>query len=105
MRILKASVIIMGVLIVLGVIGLVYVVVNRAAGPGDTGPAANGLPDPDQAALVRLGMPAGTTVRQTQAAPGRVILHLSVPGQGDWIYVIPTDGDGRILKIAVTATE
>lgn len=104
MRALKASVIIMGVLIVLGVIVLVFALVSRIGEEAaDTETA--GLPSQSPVDLVALGLPEGTAVRRVVPNGATVILHLAVPGQGEWIYIVPAQGAGTIVKIAVSAAE
>lgn len=97
---LKTSVIVMGVLILLGLGAVVYGVVTRtqSAFKGEE------LPDLAKAAVVKLGLP-GAQVKAVTVSDRTLALHLAVPGQGEWVYVIPLTGEGRVLKIAIGAGE
>jgi len=100
-KLLTISVIVMGVLILAGTIALVIGIMKRADSSGITtrGPAL----DPAKGVLLRLKLPQETKVRSmTRTDKGLAIL-LAIPGQGDWIYLVPTSGDGPIVKIAVSA--
>jgi hypothetical protein len=88
----------MGLLIVVGVAALVYAMATRGGGEAR-------LPDIDKAALVRLGLPEGTELRAVTAVDRGVALHLVVPGKGHWVYIVPTSGDGRVVKLAVSARD
>ncbi len=100
-KLLTASVIVMGVLILAGTVALVIGIINRADKSGLAGLAT--APDPAKGLLVRLKLPEETKVRSmTRTDKGLAVL-LAVPGRGEWIYVIPTDGAGPIVKIAVSA--
>ncbi len=98
MTIVKTSVIVMGILLVLGLAFLGYRVSNQ---PGALVAAAL---NPDKALLVRLGLPADSKILSVATSDKTLTLHLAIPGQGQWIYVIPLAGDGRMLKIAVSDT-
>ena len=100
-KLLTVSVIVMGVLILAGTVALVIGIINRADEAGIAGRTTT--PDPAKGLLVRLNLPQDTKVRSlTRTDKGLAIL-LSVPGQGEWIYVVPTEGGGPIVKIAVSA--
>jgi hypothetical protein len=99
LALIKASVIVMGVLIVVGVGYMAYSLVGRSG-------SALRAPTLDaNAAILRLGLPAETKVRTMTLSERTLALHLAIPGQGDWIYVVPLTGEGRILKIAIGAGE
>lgn len=99
-KLLTASVIIMGVLILAGTVALVIGVLRRAE---TTGAADRFAADPAKGVIVRLKLPEETKVRSmTRTDKGLAIL-LTIPGRGDWIYVVPTEGGGPIVKIAVSA--
>lgn len=97
---LKTSVIVMGVLILLGLGAVVYGVVTKTQS-AFTGGAA---PDLAKAAIIKLGVPAAQV--KAMAVSDRILaLHLAIPGQGEWVYAIPLSGEGRILKIAIGTGE
>lgn len=99
LAIVKTAVIAMGVLIFVGVVVLVYGLVTRGATTlSTTAPA-----DPAKAAIMRLGLPAETQVKSMAVSDRTLSLHLAIPGQGEWIYVVPLSGEGRFLKIAIGA--
>jgi hypothetical protein len=97
---LKTGVIVMGILILLGLGAVVYGVMSR------TQQAFKGAEAPDlaKAAIVKLGL-AEAQVKSMSVSDRALALHLSIPQQGEWIYVIPLSGDGRILKIAIGTGE
>jgi hypothetical protein len=97
MALLKTGVIVMGILIILGLGAVVYGVVNKA---GNAFKGGEGL-DLAKSATMTLGLPAATQVKAMTASDKALALHLSIPGQGEWIYVIPLSGSGHVLKIAV----
>ena len=101
LAIIKTSVIAMGVLIFVGVVVLVYGLVSRGATTlSTTAPA-----DPAKAAIMRLGLPPETQVKSMAVSDRTLSLYLVIPGQGEWIYVVPLAGEGRLLKIAIGAGE
>jgi len=101
LAIVKTAVIAMGVLIFVGVVVLVYGLVSRGATTlSTTAPA-----DPAKAAIMRLGLPAETQVKSMAVSDRTLSLHLAIPGQGEWIYIVPLSGEGRLLKIAIGAGE
>jgi hypothetical protein len=101
LALIKASVIVMGVVIVLGVGYLAFSLAGRSSAPALRAPPI----DAARAAIVNLGLPAETKVRTMTLSDRTLALHLAVPGQGEWIYVVPLTGEGRILKIAIGAGE
>ncbi|MEQ8696325.1 MAG: hypothetical protein RLT05_07165 [Bauldia litoralis] len=99
-KMLTASVIVMGVLILAGTVALVIGIMKRA---DSNGIASRPVPDAAKGVLVRLKLPQDTKVRSmTRTDKGLAIL-FAIPGKGDWIYLVPTEGDGPIVKIAVSA--
>ena len=94
--VLKFVVIGMAVLIVVGVAALGYGLATRG------GSIARAPADPQQALAVPLGLPAGTEVKQIAMGERGVAIHVTIPGQGPWVYVVPLTGSGPILRIAVT---
>ena len=101
LALIKTSVIAMGVLIFVGVIALVYGLVTRTTSTLSAPPPL----DTAKAAIVRLGLPAETQLRTMSVSDRTLALHLVIPGQGEWIYVVPLSGEGRLLKIAIGAGE
>ncbi len=101
LALIKTSVIAMGVLLFVGVAVLVYGLVTRAACTA----SATAPIDTAKAAIVRLGLPPETQVRAMAVSDRTLSLHLAIPGQGEWIYVVPLTGEGRLLKIAIGAGE
>ena len=97
---LKTGVIVMGILILLGLGAVVYGVMSK------TQQAFKGAEAPDlaKAAIVKLGLPSAQLKGMT-VSDRTLALHLSIPGQGEWVYVIPLAGEGRILKIAIGTGE
>ncbi|MFO0987647.1 MAG: hypothetical protein U1F37_09790 [Alphaproteobacteria bacterium] len=96
LALLKTGVIVMGLLILLGLGAVVYGVFSKtqqALKGGET-------PDLAKAAVIKLGVP-NAQVKSMSVSDRTLALHLAVPGQGEWVYVVPLSGDGRILKIAI----
>jgi hypothetical protein len=98
-RTLITLVIVMGVLIIVGSVVLVVGLVNQLGTAGDAARAAR--VEVAKAPVLRLGLPKGTQVRRMVAAGDRLMVHVTLPDGGDWIYVVPLSG-GRALRIAVT---
>ncbi|MCW5773175.1 MAG: hypothetical protein KIT16_16150 [Rhodospirillaceae bacterium] len=101
LALLKVSVVIMGLLILLGLGAVVYGVINKT---NTAFKGAEGI-DLAKAATLKLDLPAATQVKAMTASEKTVALHLSIPGQGEWVYVIPLSADGRVLKIAIGGGE
>jgi len=99
LALIKTSVIAMGVLILLGVGVLVYNFIAKSS------PARSPSLDAANAAMLRLGLPAETQVKAMTLSDRALAVHLAIPGQGEWIYVVPLAGEGRLLKIAIGAGE
>jgi hypothetical protein len=93
---LKTGVIVMGILILLGLGAVVYGVFSKTQQAFKGGE----MPDLAKAAVIRLGVPAAQ-VKSMSVSDRTLALHLSSPGQGEWVYVVPLSGEGRILKIAI----
>lgn len=101
LALIKTSVIAMGVLLFVGVVVLVYGLATRGAATlGTAAPL-----DTAKAAILRLGLPSETQVRSMAVSDRTLSLHLAIPGQGEWIYVVPLAGEGRLLKIAIGSGE
>lgn len=98
-RTLITLVIVMGVMIIVGSVVLVVGLVNQLGTAADAERAAR--VEIAKAPVVRLGLPKGTQVRRLHAAGDRLVLHVTLPDGGDWIYVVPLAG-GSALKVAVT---
>ena len=100
LALLKTGVIVMGILILLGLGAVVYGVVSK------TQQAMKGgeMPDLAKAATMALGVP-DAQVKSMSVSDRTLALHLSIPGRGEWIYVVPLSGEGRILKIAIGTGE
>jgi len=96
---LKTGVIVMGILILLGLGAVVYGVLSKTQQALRGGEA----PDLAKAAIVKLGLP-GAQVKAMTVSDRTLALHLSIPGQGEWVYVVPLSGEGRILKIETGET-
>jgi len=93
---LKTGVIVMGILILLGLGAVVYGVFSKTQQAFKGGE----MPDLAKAAVIKLGVPAAQ-VKSMSVSDRTLALHLSIPGQGEWVYVVPLSGEGRILKIAI----
>lgn len=101
MRFLKASVIIMGVLIVIGTVVLVVGIINRSnRGTGDTAPAP--VAQAGKTVHLPLGLPAGSTLDQVSPGARGVVLRVTVPGEGAVVYLVPWNG-GRAVRITLGA--
>lgn len=101
LALLKVSVIVMGLLILLGLGAVVYGVISKS---GNALKGAEGI-DLAKAATLKLGLPAATQVKAMTASDKTLALHLAIPGQGEWIYVVPLAGEARVLKIAIAGGE
>jgi len=94
MQAIKALVIGMGVLIVVGIAVLVYGLTTRfdaAKGPAPRGDAA---PGPAAFGTIRAALPAGATVANIQMQDGSVMVHLTMPDGGAQVMVFRLS-DGR----------
>lgn len=98
-RTLIILVVVMGVMIIAGSVVLVVGLVNQLGTAADAERAAK--VEIVRAPVVRLGLPKGTQVRRMASAGDKLIVHVTLPDGGDWIYVVPLSG-GSALKIAIT---
>lgn len=99
MRALKALVIGMGLLIVLGLVVLIFAAVDRSLVPGEStpessakAPSATTLPKMARSATIEL--PPGAEVVETAVGDGRIVLRLRLP-----------DGSGRLLLLDAASGE
>ena len=104
MKPLKTIVILMGVMILALFIVIAVTVYNRMSGPAKpTGPVAakpavpGALPEPSQ-----LGLPPGSDIKNMTLSGQTLILHVSVPEQGQKLYVIQLPEAVVIQRIDVT---
>jgi hypothetical protein len=84
MRSLKALVIFMGVLIVIGLALLVYGLTTKAGKFANRTPAA-GFGE------VRANLPKGAEIEETSVGDGRVVLRVEMPGGGQQLMVFDLD--------------
>lgn len=107
MTALKASIVIMGVLIVACLIVVGATLYNRAVDGAATAARTNSPDAPEAPAkpfgTVELDLPAGATVENTRTAGRRLILTLAVPKTGQWVYIIHLDTGAVLGKIRVNA--
>lgn len=99
MRLLKASVIVMGILIIVGTVVLVVGLINRSGNL--TGGGTQPVVDAGKALPLPLGLPQGATLDQVSPGEGGVVLRLTVPGEGPVVYIVPWSGRGRIVRITL----
>jgi hypothetical protein len=102
MRFLKASVIVMGVLIVIGTVVLVVGIVNQSGRIGGVDPERR-TSDIGNLLDLPLGLPAGATLEQATPGARGVVLRVNVPGEGTVVYLVPWDGRGRVVRITLGA--
>ncbi len=88
MRALKAAVIGMGILILIGFVVVVVAVIQRAGGDGDGGAAPIQTASPAVFGDVRITLPAGAEVAGTSTDRGRLIVHLRLAGGASRVLVI-----------------
>ncbi len=90
LRILKASVIIMSVLLVLGfgllLIGI-YLQASKIGKTPATPPAAVSVPQPGVGSALPIAVEAGTELHQAFADQGRLILHLKRGGESEFAVI------------------
>src|SRR5690242_11313665 len=84
---LKTGVIVMGILILLGLGAVVYGVISKTQQSFKGGET----PELAKAATIKLGLP-DAQVKAMTVSDRTLALHLSIPGQGEWIYVVPLSG-------------
>ena len=95
MRGLKALVIGMGVLIVIGFVVIVVTLVNRSGlESGEAGRAASKAPVSSAPYQTEIEIPAGARITGTAAGNGRLIIHLTLRGGATG-----TTGSARLLII------
>lgn len=112
---LKALVIVMGVLIVVGLLGLGYglyqktkldeapaetVFSNRPAEPVSEAPSQSAA----TARAASLGLPDGSYVLDMAATSDRLVLNVRVPGQGDRIVILDLRKGNVIGDVALEGT-
>jgi len=96
---LKVAVIVMGVLIVIGLVGLGYMVIQKLGkreAEGEAAPVvASATTETGQPAVVNvgahlqsLGLPKGSTVGAMQTSEDRLVLTVRVPEAGERIVII-----------------
>jgi len=98
MKALKALVIIMGVLILIGSTVVVVTIFQRlskpeaetAGAPAETAPPAAAFGARD------LGLPAGSRIQSLQTDGGRIVVHVRLPDGGDRIVVVGLE-DAEVL--------
>lgn len=97
-RVFKALVIFLGVIIVLGTTALVIALGQRIKERGSV------WPEPALAARVtaeRLAIPPGATVLETDMDGGRVALRLALPGGGQAIYLYDLRTGEQVGTLAI----
>ena len=82
MQAIKALVIGMGILIILGAAILVYGLTNKFGAPGSSSKASAAA-----FGTIRATMPAGASVESVQTQDGSALVHLSLPDGGAQIMV------------------
>ena len=90
MRALKALVIGMGILIVIGVVVLVYAIVDRASKTGAR---------ETMAAQSKIDLPAGAEIVETSIGDGRIVVRLSLSDGNQRLLLIDADTGDRIGAI------
>tara|TARA_R110000787_G_scaffold85258_3_gene182061 strand:- start:744 stop:1028 length:285 start_codon:yes stop_codon:yes gene_type:complete len=85
MRFLKALVIGMGVLIVVGVVAIIVAAIDQAGG---------GKP-PAAFAPVAIVLPAGADIVETRVGDGRIVVRLKLPDGGARLMIVDPD-TGRL---------
>ena len=104
MRALKASIVVMSVLIVAGLIVVGVTLYNRAVVGDTTTAKTDTTAEPARPfGTVDLNLPAGATVRQTTISGRRLVVTISIPESGQWIYVIRLDTGALLGKIRINA--
>ena len=94
MRWLKASVIVMGILIVAGTAAIAVMLARRAGDDGTGGGAASGAP-------ARFALPAGARIIETALDGDRVALRIALKGGGERVVVIDARTGRRIGAVDV----
>jgi hypothetical protein len=94
MQAIKALVIGMGFLILVGLAILVYGLTNRFGSTMGDGDAASATAGPAAFGTIRAALPAGAEVAGVQMQDGAVMVHLTLPDGGAQIMVFRLS-DGR----------
>ncbi len=110
---LKVAVIVMGVMILVGLLGLGYMLYNKsqkreAAEEANAGGAPASSESGGTSAqsmrsqrLVSLGLPPGSRVGEMTATGDRLVLNVRVPGQGERIVILDLRKGGVIGHVAL----
>lgn len=107
MRLLKAAVIVMGLLIVAGLVVIWLKIYRNATEVGEAvdsalaEPAATGAVAPPR--LTALGLPEGSRVQSMTTAENRLILHVRVPGDTERIVIIDLRSGALVGEFALEA--
>jgi hypothetical protein len=94
MQVVKAVVIAMGFLILVGMAILVYGLTNKFGSTKSDSGAASATAGPAAFGTIRAGLPAGATVAGVQMQDGTILVHLTLPDGGAQILVFRLS-DGR----------
>ncbi len=97
MRALKVLVVVMGVLLVVGTIGLVLAVMNRANHPVAATPA----PVVTAGTNSTIDLPAGAKVIGTELSGDRVLIRLSLADGGEQLLTVNTATGARVGTITL----
>jgi hypothetical protein len=89
MRALKALVIIMGVLIVVGTVALVAILISRVGGRVATGPAATGPAAPAKGfGTASIALPNGAVVQAMQGVGPHALVQVALPDGSHQLLVL-----------------
>jgi hypothetical protein len=108
MNALKAVVIFMGVLILIGSTVVVITIINRLGTPAEetapaAAPAAGSASAPKAFGNRVLDLPTGTQIVSTTAEDGRLFLHVRLVGGGERVLVIDTGTGATLGTLSVPA--
>lgn len=97
MKALKALVIIMGIMLVVGICVLVWGLTGRGGGPAASSPSKPHLPPASVAGpdfgLVNVPMPVGAKIEQVLAIDGRLVVRVQAHGGAEHMVVLdPVSG-------------
>ncbi|MSO69588.1 MAG: hypothetical protein EXQ98_04830 [Alphaproteobacteria bacterium] len=110
---LKVAVIVMGVMILVGLLGLGYMLYNKSqkreaaeeanAGGAPASSESGGMSAQSTRSqrLVSLGLPPGSRVGEMTATDDRLVLNVRVPGQGERIVILDLRKGGVIGHVAL----
>lgn len=104
MRALKALVIILGIVIVVGTTVLVTVIIQRGsrlAGAPASAPAATAGPAKAGASHA-LALPAGAKVLESRLGEGRVLLRAALPDGGEALFVFDAATGKAVARYDIT---